>query len=325
MATNKVAPRHDMNQMTRLIATGSLAALFFSSTFVLNRAMSLQGGHWVWTASLRFGFMLIFLVALLLITQGKRSLVDVKDIFIKHWVFWILAGSIGFGVFYSLITFSSQYAAGWIIATTWQTTILATPIVLVFFGRKVPTNGLIFTGIIFIGIILVNIEHAALTSLRDVLFSALPVLIAAFAYPIGNQLVWEARVGSNARIPKIDYPILENGFARVLLLTLGSLPLWILLLLLNSPPAPTSGQLLSTALVALLSGVIATTLFLYARHLCKQPYEIAAVDATQSMEVVFSLIGEIIFLGGKLPGPLGFIGVALTIIGLIFYMRMQAN
>jgi drug/metabolite transporter (DMT)-like permease len=311
--------------MTRLIAIGSLAALFFSSTFVLNRAMSLHGGHWVWTASLRFGFMLIFLVALLLITQGKKSLVDVKDIFIKHWLFWILAGSIGFGVFYSLITFSSQYAAGWIIATTWQTTILATPIVLIFFGRKVPAKGLIFTGIIFIGIILVNIEHAALTSLRDVLFSALPVLIAAFAYPIGNQLVWEARTGQNSRIPKIDHPILENGFARVLLLTVGSLPFWILLLLLNSPPAPTSGQLLSTALVALLSGVIATTLFLYARHLCKQPYEIAAVDATQSMEVVFSLIGEIIFLGGKLPGPLGFVGVALTIIGLIFYMRMQAN
>jgi drug/metabolite transporter (DMT)-like permease len=311
--------------MTRLISLGSLAALFFSSTFVLNRAMSLQGGHWVWTASLRFGFMLIFLVALLLITQGKKSLVDVKNIFIKHWVFWILAGSIGFGVFYSLITFSSQYAAGWIIATTWQTTILATPIVLIFFGRKVPTKGLIFTGIIFVGIILVNIEHAALTSLRDVLFSALPVLIAAFAYPIGNQLVWEARTGQNSRIPKIDHPILENGFARVLLLTLGSLPFWILLLLLNSPPAPTSGQLLSTALVALLSGVIATTLFLYARHLCKQPYEIAAVDATQSMEVVFSLVGEIIFLGGKLPGPLGLVGVAFTIIGLIFYMRVQAN
>jgi drug/metabolite transporter (DMT)-like permease len=311
--------------MTRLISIGSLAALFFSSTFVLNRAMSLQGGHWVWTASLRFGFMLIFLIALLLITQGKKALADVKDIFLSHWLFWILAGSIGFGIFYSLITFSSQYAAGWVVATTWQTTILATPIVLVFFGRKVPSKGLLFTGIIFAGIILVNIEHAALTSLSQVLLSALPVLVAAFAYPIGNQLVWEAHTGSNARIPKIDHPILENGFARVLLLTLGSLPFWVALLLFSSPPAPTSGQLLSTALVALLSGVIATTLFLYARHLCQQPYEIAAVDATQSMEVVFSLLGEIIFLGGKLPGPLGITGVALTILGLIFYMKTQST
>ena len=58
-----------------------------------------------------------------------------------------------------------------------------------------------------------------------------------------------------------------------------------------------------------MAGVIATTLFLYARHLCRQPYEIAAVDATQSMEVVFSLIGEIIFLHGAVPGPLGWAGV----------------
>ena len=108
-------------------------------------------------------------------------------------------------------------------------------------------------------------------------------------------------------------------------MTLGSIPFWIALLVFNSPPAPTSGQLLSTALVALLSGVIATTLFLYARHLCHQPYEIAAVDATQSMEVVFSLIGEIIFLGGTIPGPLGIAGVALTIVGLIAYMRVQVN
>jgi drug/metabolite transporter (DMT)-like permease len=311
--------------MTRLVALGSLAALFFSSTFVLNRAMSLQGGHWAWTSSLRFGFMLIFLVISLLVTQGWTALADVKNIFLKHWLFWILTGSIGFGVFYSLITFSSQYAAGWVVATTWQTTILATPIVLILFGRKVPAKGLVFTGIIFAGIVLVNIEHAALASLREVLFSALPVLVAAFAYPIGNQLVWEARMGHNPRLPHIDHPILENGFARVLLLTAGSLPFWLILLLVSSPPPPTSGQLLSTALVALLSGVIATTIFLYARHLAQQPYEIAAVDATQSMEVIFSLIGEIIFLRAALPGALGMAGVALTIIGLAAYMRVQVK
>lgn len=40
--------------MARLIIIGVLSAFFFSSTFVLNRAMSLQGGNWVWTASLRY-------------------------------------------------------------------------------------------------------------------------------------------------------------------------------------------------------------------------------------------------------------------------------
>jgi drug/metabolite transporter (DMT)-like permease len=313
------------NKMPRLITVGVLASLFFSSTFVLNRAMSLAGGHWAWTSSLRFGFMLIFLLLLLLITQGGKGLTRVKDAFLQHWLFWIISGSIGFGIFYSLITFSATYAAGWVIATTWQMTILATPIVLAFFGRKVPVKGILLILLIFAGILLVNIEHASVTDLRSMILSALPVLVAAFAYPIGNQMVWEARLGGNKKLPHIQNPILENGFARVLLLTIGSIPFWIILLVWTNPPPPTSGQLLSTALVALLSGVIATTLFLYARHLCKQPYEIAAVDATQSMEVVFSLIGEIIFLRAALPGPLGVAGVVLTILGLIAYTFVQSK
>jgi len=311
--------------MTRLISIGILSALFFSSTFILNRAMSLAGGHWAWTSSLRFGYMLIFLAVLLLITQGKKALAQIKEVFIQHWLFWVIAGSIGFGIFYSLITFSATYAAGWVVATTWQTTILATPIVLTLFGRNVPAKGVILTLLIFVGIVLVNIEQASATSSQTVIISAMPVLVAAFAYPIGNQLVWEARLGENKKIPHMQHPILENGFARVLLLTIGSIPFWIILLLVTNPPPPTSGQLISTALVALLSGVIATTLFLYARHLCKQPYEIAAVDATQSMEMIFSLAGEILLLNGALPGGLGIAGIVLTVVGLVAYIAMQSK
>ena len=50
--------------MLRLLVYGLLAALFFSSTFVLNRAMSLGGGNWVWSAVLRYAY------ALLLISLG---------------------------------------------------------------------------------------------------------------------------------------------------------------------------------------------------------------------------------------------------------------
>lgn len=306
--------------MIRLIALGTLSALFFSSTFILNRAMSLAGGHWAWSASLRFGYMLVFLIVILLLTRGRKALVETVEVFIQHWRFWVLAGSIGFGVFYSLITFSASFAAGWVVATTWQLTILATPLVLLAFGRKVPTRGLVFTGLIFLGVVLVNVEHAQLTSLREVALSAFPVLVAAFAYPIGNQLVWEARAGNHPRLPHITHPILENGLARVLLLTLGSLPFWGLFLAVAAPPAPSQGQLISTALVALFSGVIATTIFLYARHLASRSYEIAAVDATQSMEVVFSLAGEILFLHGTLPSLLGWVGVGTTVIGLGAYI-----
>ncbi len=79
--------------MARRVTLGIIAALFFSSTFVLNRAMSLAGGHWAWTASLRFAYMLVFLVFILLFSAGRKSLGAVFVVFFQHWRFWILAGS----------------------------------------------------------------------------------------------------------------------------------------------------------------------------------------------------------------------------------------
>ena len=97
--------------MLRLLGLGVLSALFFSSTFVLNRAMSLAGGHWVWTASLRYGYMTLFLGLWLVITGKAHLLRDVATIFRRHWRFWIMAGSIGFGLFYATITFSALRCA----------------------------------------------------------------------------------------------------------------------------------------------------------------------------------------------------------------------
>jgi len=309
--------------MIRLILLGISSAAFFSSTFVLNRAMSLAGGHWFWTASLRFGYMLLFLSGYILCTKGRKHLAEIAGIFLRYRYFWTAAGSIGFGLFYSLLSFSASYAPGWIIATTWQVTILATPLVLIAFGRRVPLKGVLLTGLIFSGIILVNMDHASGVAPGEVLLGIIPVLVAAFAYPIGNQMVWEASQRDSRFIPCIDHPLMQDTVARILLLTIGSIPFWLVLCLLASPPPPSSGQILSTALVALLSGVIATTIFFHARHLCVHPYEIAAVDATQSMEVIFSLIGEILFLQGAFPSPVGLAGVTLTLIGLVAYTRQH--
>lgn len=309
--------------MTRLVLIGICSALFFSSTFVLNRAMSLQGGHWIWTASLRY-FYMFFMLSLWLVLSGKsRLLKGVFTAFRSNWCLWTMAGSIGFGVFYSLLTFSSSFAPGWVVATTWQATILATPLVLLIFGKRVPMRGIIFTVLIFIGIVLVTGEQAAAAAMRETLLGVVPVLIAAFAYPLGNQLVWEARHGKIARIPVASEAVLDNSVARVLIMVLGSLPFWIVLTLCVQPPAPTGGQLLNTAVVAVFSGVIATTLFYKARHLARTPFELSAVDATQSTEVVFSLLGEIIFLGGAWPGAAGSTGITLSLAGLVLYVRSQ--
>jgi drug/metabolite transporter (DMT)-like permease len=309
----------------RIILIGVLSAFFFSSTFVLNRAMSLQGGNWVWTASLRYAYMLVILMAWLVVAGKTRILKAVVAAYFRNWCFWTLAGSIGFGAFYSLLSFSASFAPGWVVATTWQSTILATPVVLLMFGKKVPIKGIFFTALIFLGIVLVTLEQASSASLAETLLGIVPVIGAAFAYPIGNQLLWEARHGSTAMIPLINDPILDDSIGRVLIMVLGSLPFWIVLVLVLHPPAPGTGQLINTAVVAILSGVIATTLFFQARHRARTPFELSAVDATQSTEVIFSLLGEIVFLHGSLPGVVGSIGIALSVIGLVLYVRSQAQ
>ncbi len=309
--------------MFRLVAIGILSAAFFSSTFILNRAMSLQGGHWVWSASLRYAFMLVFLAGGLAVAGKTALLRQTIAAFGRHWLFWTVAGTVGFGLFYSLICFSASYAPGWVVATTWQTTLIASPLVLLCFGKRVPPQALLFILIIFAGIVLVNFELAATAPLSDLLLGGIPVLVAAAAYPLGNQMVWEAQRGGHKRIPDIRDPVLEHPFSRILLLTLGSLPFWVALIVITRPPAPSAGQWLNTALVALLSGIVATGLFLQARHLAANSYEISAIDSTQSSEVLFSLLGEIVFLQGAWPGGTGFLGLFLVMAGLICYVRTQ--
>ena len=69
--------------------------------------------------------------------------------------------------------------------------------------------------------------------------------------------------------------------------------------------------------VALFSGVIATVLFFYATDLVKKnEKQLAVVEATQSGEVVFTLLGGILVLGEA--GPVGAVGLVLIIGGMIF-------
>ncbi|HAS87707.1 MAG TPA: hypothetical protein DCS48_00115 [Desulfovibrio sp.] len=306
----------------QIILIGVLAAFFFSSTFVLNRAMSLDGGHWVWSAGLRYFWMLGFLFIGLGLFRKSLLTRSIK-LYLRHWKFWTLAGGVGFGVFYALITFSASYTPGWVVAASWQTTILATPLVLLGFGKKVPLRAMLLTLIIFAGVLLVNLESMGESSLDTVLLGAIPVFVAAFAYPFGNQLVWEARNGGSGRIPALDDPAMDDPFCRVLLLTLGSLPLWAVLIFFSQPPLPQAGQIINTALVAVFSGIAATSLFLYARHKARNAAELAAADCTQSMEVLFSLAGEVVLLHGTLPGILGWSGIGLTMLGLVLYLRVQ--
>ena len=383
--------------MIKLILLGLLAGAFFSSTFILNELMSSAGGHWFWSASLRYVFMLLIITVIIAIQHGFGRIKALMRIFLQHWGFWCITGSIGFGLFYTGICYAADHVAGWVVAATFMFTVVASLLVLLAFGQRFDKKFIVYAVIVFIGVALVNISeglHAA--SITDtvpmsdmLLYGALPALIAAFSYPIGNQLVWQAShnarqrntelqkaaefndqkasisisidiseqnepliseaydlpattydatdldsvLQSNntaatsslqnliARIPSIETTLLQNAFNKVWLMTLGWLPFWLFLGIIVRPDQPHASQIINTLLVALLAGVAATTIFLYAREQAVTSSEVAGVDSTQASEVIFALIGGILLLGNAIPSAMGLVGIGLIMVGLILFAK----
>ncbi len=298
----------------KILILGLLAALFFSFTFIFNRIIALENGHWFFSAFLRYFFTILFISLLLISFKGFFYYKKVLKEFVSNSFFWLSAGSIGFGIFYSLICFAAFYSPAWIIATSWQITIIASLIILFFFGKNLSLLTWVLTLIVFIGISIVNISHFDLLDTKALLYGFVPVLIAAFAFPLGNQLVWEEKAKRKAL--KLDCEVLNNAFAKVLLLCLGSTPLWIILYLFLDVGKPSSSQIINVAYISIFSGVIASSLFLYARSKASSAKNIILVDATQAGEVFFSLGAEVIFLSALLPSLFGFLGICITLLAL---------
>lgn len=386
--------------MVRLILITLIASAFFSSTYILNELMSNSGGHWFWSSSLRYLFMLIILTVMIGLQHGPSRLQQLWVIFKDHWVFWTLTGSIGFGVFYAGLCYAADHVSGWVVAATFMFTVVASLFVLMAFGHKFEKKLILYALLVLIGVILVNVSEALSMptgAIMDIplttvlVYGALPCIIASFSYPIGSQLVWQASYNSRqlnvveitkaksarrskdqiywdnegfdafealttisprivslemddyidtdspvpkveqlpksklealvAKIPTIPTNLLSNSFNKVWLMTMGSLPFWLILGLLIQPKLPDLSQVTNTLLVAFLSGVIATSIFLFARERAETSSEVAGVDATQASEVIFALVGGMVFLNNPMPSVLGIAGIAIIMIGLILFAK----
>jgi drug/metabolite transporter (DMT)-like permease len=294
------------------------AALFFSVTFVLNRAMELSGGSWVWSASLRYFFMIPFLLVIVLIRKNFRVLLQVM---MEHPGRWIMWSSIGFGLFYAPLCFASAYSPGWLIAGTWQITIISGSLLAPLFyetvqtakGAKkirgqIPLSALGMSAVILLGVVFMQVDQAQHLSAQELWLGIIPVVLASFAYPLGNRKMME--LCSN----RLD------AYQRVLGMTLASLPVWLLLAAygIQAHGLPSAGQTLQSGFVALCSGVIATVLFFKATDMVRGDMQkLASVEATQSMEVIFTFTGEFLFLSLLMPTPLSWWGILLLMIGMI--------
>jgi drug/metabolite transporter (DMT)-like permease len=298
----------------RAILIGIVSSAFFAITFILNRSMELSGGSWLWSSSLRYFFMIPFLI---LIVALRGNLTELLKELIRKPLPWLLWSFVGFGLFYGPITYAAASGPGWLVAGTWQFTIIAgvllTPLFLDSNGKRrpLPVKSLLFSGLIFIGIIILQWGNAeGGLSLQLFLTGMLPVMIASFAYPLGNRRMMELYTG------KLD------TFQRVLGMTLASMPLWILLAVVGQVTvgAPSSSQVLQSFIVAISSGVIATLLFFFATELVKDDSgKLAAVEASQSSQVIIVMVGEMLFLSMPLPSAVSLMGIVFVVLGMALH------
>lgn len=176
--------------------------------------------------------------------------------------------------------------------------------------KAISGRAMIFSLIILIGIAIMQFKQATAVGTKEIILGVVPVLIAAFAYPLGNRKMMAITNGE------------LDAFQRTLGMTIASLPFWILLSTIGvftvNPPEPS--QLTHTLIVALSSGVIATSIFFKATDLAHHDHrQLASVEATQSGEVFFALIGEMLILGAHLPDVFSMIGIGFVILGMILH------
>lgn len=309
----------------KAIWIGILSSVFFAVTFVLNRSMELDGGSWMWSASLRYFFMVPFLVAIVAYRKGLGQMAkEMKSQPLPFFIWSVVA----FVFFYGPLTYAAAFSPGWLLAGTWQLTIVAGALLAPLFTivvktnegdqlirQRIPLKSLGITSIILVGVFVIQIPHAQSVEPKTLLLGIIPVIFAAFSYPLGNRKMMGLLGG------RLD------TFQRVLGMTLMTIPVWLALSIyaVMTVGWPSTSQVAQSFIVGVSSGVIATTLFFMATDLVRDNQgKLAAVEATQSVQLIFVMLGEMLLLDLALPGPISLIGIVIIIGGMALHSFQTA-
>jgi drug/metabolite transporter (DMT)-like permease len=307
--------RHGRTPLLQALALGLTAAAFFSVSFVLNRRMAQASGHWTWTAALRF-LMMLPVLALVITVRGQWA---------RFWSMWKVSplgwciwGMLACGLFYAPLVAACAILPAWVVAATWPVSIvigvLLGPLLYRDHRRSIPRSALLFSVLITGGVLLLQAGEFGSGDRTHLLSGLILVLVSATAHPIGNRR--SMLLLEEARLP-------PDPYLRLSLLTLGSLPLWLLLCgwgMLEAGP-PSHGQLVSVGIVAA-TGLIATPLFYTATdRVSRDPDALAAVESTQAGEIVFTLLFEALLIGIRPPTSISWLGLALILGGFILHAR----
>lgn len=292
----------------RAIVLGILGSFFFAFNFILIRSMNLGGGYFLWTATLRYLFTLPLMAAAILLSRGDGFGPVFRSIRRKprQWLIW---STVGFGLFYVPLSAASIYGESWFTAAIWQFTIVAGVLLTPLSGKKIPVRNLLFSAVIVAGILLMQYSKIRMGVQADWGMLLLMMGIATFSYPLGNR--------------KMMQTVSEDHLTaaqRVFGMTLCSMPFWIVcfFMALGKAGLPSASQVTQSFLIALLAGTIATILFFAATDLVKDdPKKLAVVEATQSGEVIFTVLMGILILRDSAPDAMGLAGIAVIVAGMI--------
>lgn len=306
-----------MSSRLKAISIGIVAAFFFSITFVVNEVMANAKGYWGYTAALRYLWMLpmMLIVNHLLGSNLSRVLTFIK----QNVAAWLIWSQVCFVLFYLPLSWAVNFLPGWLISATWQLTIifgvLTTPLIKITLPNgkrqalKIPVTTIPWMLVILFGVFLtVAAFMYHLKNITPMLFAIGAIMFGAIAYPLGNRKIMAI----------VDTSM--TATEKVLAMLICSYPVWLLIagFSYHQVGFPQIDQAVNTFVVALSSGVIATVLFFKATQLAAHNMrDLAAVEATQSMEVVFSVLLSLLFLGHALPTPIQLLGLALMVGGII--------
>lgn len=301
------------------IAIALLSALFFTSTYVLNRAAAVDGGHWAWMASLRY----LITVPLMLPLMGGGRLRPVLAAMRAHPGAWLGWSFVGFVLFYVCLSAAAASGPSWLVAGTFQLTVVAGMLIAPFLYRdaraRIPRAALGVGLVVLGGVLLMQLGHASGRLDAAGWLALLLVAVSAFAYPLGNRglLLHLERAG-----------IELDATQRVFGMTLASVPAWLLVASFAYTRAglPSASQVALAAGVALGAGVIATVLFFRATGLVRRdPTALAAAEAMQAAEILFATALGVLWLGEAWPTGIAAFGAGVVIAGIVAFSVVAAR
>lgn len=296
------------------------AALFFTCTYVLNRAAANDGGHWAWTAALRYLLTLPMLLLVMPLLGGVRP---VWRAIRAHPGPWLLWSGIGFVLFYVCLSYAASSGPSWLIAATFQLTVIAgmlcAPLLYRDARAKVPWPALLIGAVIVAGVLLLQFGHGGGTLDRAGWIALICVAVSAVAYPLGNR-------GLLLHLEQAGIEL--NATQRVFGMTLASQPLWWALAVYAGVEAgaPPMGQISLAAGVALSAGVIATVLFFQATGMVRNdPTALAAAEAMQAAEILFATVIGALWLGEAWPQGRALVGACVVMLGIVAFSVVAAR